>query len=199
MMVANVLAVVLSLVVFSVTGWKLRGMKFDTKRVARIGIITALTLVLYMIKIVPFPQGGGCTLLSVLPIMVLSVLYGVEEALICAIVVGLTKIVIAPPYFPMQIPLDYLGGMIAIAFTPIFGVRSKGRLAAGAIFATLLSAFFSILSGVIFFGQFAPEGMNVWVYSAIYNLSGFGVEAALSIVALLFITTRKLRLQEATE
>lgn len=199
MMVANVLAGLLSLVVFSVTGWKLRGMKFDTKRVARIGIITAMTLVLYMIKIVPFPQGGGCTLLSVLPIMVLSVMYGMEEALICAIVVGLTKIVIAPPYFPLQIPLDYLGGMIAIAFTPIFGIMSKGKLAAGAIFATLLSAFFSILSGVIFFGQFAPEGMNVWVYSAIYNLSGFGVEAALSIVALLFITTRNLRLHEVTE
>lgn len=198
-MVANVLAIGFCIIVFAYTGWKLKGMKFDSKRLARIGVVTALSLALYMIKIVPFPQGGGCTLMSVLPIMILSVLYGMEEALICAIVVGLTKIVIAPPYFPMQIPLDYIGGMIAIALTPIFGIHTRGRLVAGGIFATLLSAWFSILSGVIFFGQFAPEGMNVWVYSAIYNLSGFGVEAAMSIVGLVMITSRNLQLKEVTQ
>lgn len=198
-MVANVLAIGFCIIVFAYTGWKLKGMRFDSKRLARIGVVTALSLALYMIKIVPFPQGGGCTLMSVLPIMILSVLYGMEEALICAIVVGLTKIVIAPPYFPMQIPLDYIGGMIAIALTSIFGIHTRGRLVAGGIFATLLSAWFSILSGVIFFGQFAPEGMNVWVYSAIYNLSGFGVEAAMSIVGLVMITSRNLQLKEVTQ
>ena len=198
-MVANVLAIGFCMIVFVFTGWKLRGIKFDTKRLARIGVVTALSLALYMIKIVPFPQGGGCTLMSILPIMVLAVLYGVEEALICAIVVGLTKIVIAPPFFPLQIPLDYLAAMLAIAFTPIFGTDTKMKLIAGAIFATLLSAWFSILSGVIFFGQFAPEGMNVWVYSTIYNLSGFGVEAAMSIVALVMITSRNVQLKAVTE
>lgn len=198
-MVAIGAASVFCVGIFAYAGWKLRGMRFDSKKLARIGMFTALSLVLYMIKIVPFPQGGGCTLMSILPIMVLAVFYGMEEAFICAIAVGLTKIVIAPPYFPLQIPLDYLGGMIAIALTPMFGIESRTKLVAGGIFATILSAWFSILSGVIFFGQFAPEGMNVWVYSAIYNLSGFGVEAAMSIVALVVITLRGTRLKEATE
>jgi thiamine transporter len=131
--------------------------------------------------------------------MYLSVAYGMEEGLICALVVGLTKIVIAPPYFPLQIPLDYIAGMLAIALTPIFGTDSKGKLIAGGIFANLLSAWYSILSGVIFFGQFAPEGMNVWLYSAIYNLSGFGVEVAMSLVALVLITSRQVQLKEARE
>jgi thiamine transporter len=26
-----------------------------------------------------------------------------------------------------------------------------------------------LLSGVVFFGSYAPEGTNVWVYSAVYN------------------------------
>jgi thiamine transporter len=198
-MVANGLAVLFCLVIFVFAGWKVRGMKFDSKRLARIGLVTALSLVLYMIKIVPFPQGGGCTLMSILPIMYLSVAYGMEEGLICALVVGLTKIVIAPPYFPLQIPLDYIAGMLAIALTPIFGTDSKGKLIAGGIFANLLSAWYSILSGVIFFGQFAPEGMNVWLYSAIYNLSGFGVEVAMSLVALVLITSRQVQLKEARE
>ncbi len=198
-MAATILAFVFCGGIFAYTGLKLRGMRFDSKRLARIGMFTALSLVLYMIKIVPFPQGGGCTLMSVLPVMVLAVLYGMEEAMVCAIVVGLTKIVIAPPYFPLQIPLDYLGGMIAIALVPVFGIQTRGRLVAGGVFATLLSAWFSILSGVIFFGQFAPEGMNVWAYSAIYNLSGFGVEAAMSIAALVLITAKNNRWKEAVQ
>jgi len=198
-MAATILAFVFCGGIFAYTGLKLRGMRFDSKRLARIGMFTSLSLVLYMIKIVPFPQGGGCTLMSVLPVMVLAVLYGMEEAMICAIVVGLTKIVIAPPYFPLQIPLDYIGGMIAIALVPVFGIQTRGKLVAGGIFATLLSAWFSILSGVIFFGQFAPEGMNVWAYSAIYNLSGFGVEAAMSIAALVLITAKSNRWKEAIQ
>jgi len=31
--------------------------------------------------------------------------------------------------------------------------------------------FSHILSGVVFFGHFAPEGQNVWLYSIIYNVS----------------------------
>lgn len=198
-MAATILAFIFCGGIFTYTGFKLRGMRFDSKRLARIGMFTALSLVLYMIKIVPFPQGGGCTMMSVLPVMVLAVLYGMEEAMICAIVVGLTKIVIAPPYFPLQIPLDYIGGMIAIALVPVFGIQTRGKLVAGGIFATLLSAWFSILSGVIFFSQFAPEGMNVWVYSAVYNLSGFGVEAAMSIASLVLITAKSNRWKEAIQ
>ena len=198
-MAATIFAFVFCGGIFAYTGLKLRGIRFDSKRLARIGMFTSLSLVLYMIKIVPFPQGGGCTLMSVLPVMVLAVLYGMEEAMICAIVVGLTKIVIAPPYFPLQIPLDYIGGMIAIALVPVFGIQTRGKLVAGGIFATLLSAWFSILSGVIFFGQFAPEGMNVWAYSATYNLSGFGVEAAMSIAALVLITAKSNRWKEAIQ
>ena len=32
-----------------------------------------------------------------------------------------------------------------------------------------ISTFVSIVSGVIFFGQYAPPGMNLWIYSIIYN------------------------------
>jgi len=143
--------------------------------------------VLYLIKLVPFPQGGGCSLLSILPIMMLAVLYGKQEALLSAIVVALLKVVIAPPYFVMQLPLDYFGAMMAIAYTPMFGTNSKIKLLAGATTAALASTFFSILSGTIFFGQYAPEGMNPWLYASVYNFLGYGVEAGLSIVVLLLI------------
>ncbi len=189
-MTAKIIAVILTIAVFAFAGIKLAKFKWNTRSIARIGVVSALTIVLYMIKLVPFPQGGGCSLLSILPIMILSVVFGMEEAIICGIVVGLTKIVIAPPYFPMQIPLDYLGAMMAIGLTPMFGVDSPVKLFSGALTATVISTFFSILSGIIFFGQFAPEGMNVWLYSTLYNVTGYGVEAALSLVVLMAISAK---------
>lgn len=189
-MTAKIIAAILTLAVFAFAGIRLAKFKWTTRSIARIGVVSGLTIVLYMIKLVPFPQGGGCSLLSILPIMILSVAFGMEEAFICGIVVGLTKIVIAPPLFPMQIPLDYLGGMMAIGLTPIFGIDSPVKLFSGALTASIISIFFSILSGIIFFGQFAPKGMNVWVYSMIYNVTGYGVEAALSVVLLMTVAVK---------
>ncbi|MCH4889852.1 energy-coupled thiamine transporter ThiT [Acidaminobacter sp. JC074] len=193
-----ILATILTVAVFAFAIVKLTKFKWNTKSIARIGIVSALTIVLYSIKLVPFPQGGGCSLLSVLPIMILAVLYGMEEAFICGIIVGITKIIIAPPYFPMQIPLDYLGAMIALGLTPIFGTKNPIRLLGGALFATSISTFFSILSGIIFFGQFAPEGMSTWAYATIYNIAGYGVEVGLSIVILLIISPRLKRFEVRT-
>lgn len=165
----------------------LKDFKFTTRSLARIGVVSGVTIVLYMIKLVPFPQGGGCSLLSILPIMILAVIFGREEALLSAIVVAFLKLIVAPPFYPMQIPLDYFGAMMAVAFVTVFGRKTNLQLLAGAVFATALSAYYSILSGVIFFGQYAPEGMHPWLYSTVYNLLGYGVEAALSIIVLLVL------------
>jgi thiamine transporter len=41
-----------------------------------------------------------------------------------------------------------------------------------AVFTGGVGRFIShLLSGVIFFAQYAPEGQSIWVYSAIYNIS----------------------------
>lgn len=193
MNIAIVLSIILTGYLLIVSIKKLKGFRFDVKILARIGLIAAISIVLYMIKIVPFPQGGGFSLLSYLPIMILSSLFGIEEGVVCGIVVGALKIVIQPPFFPLQIPLDYFGAMMAIAFTPMFGTQNKLRLILGALLAGALSIFFSILSGVIFFGQFAPEGMNVWIYSIGYNLLGSGVEVLLSVVVLAIIPLKNVK------
>jgi thiamine transporter len=186
-MLAKIFANVLVVLLGGYSVFSLQGEKFGVNRLTRIGMFAALTIVLYMIKLVPFPQGGGCSLLSVLPIMILAVIAGKSEAMFCGIVVALLKLIIAPPYFLMQIPLDYFGAMMALSLTPIFGVDSKIKLFTGALFASGLSIFFSILSGVIFFGMYAPEGMNTWWYAIVYNGTGYGVEVVLSCVVLVML------------
>ncbi|WP_105614618.1 energy-coupled thiamine transporter ThiT [Vallitalea okinawensis] len=185
---AVIIAILLTSAVFFVSIRQLIGIQFNARLLTRVGLVSALTMVLYTIKLVPFPQGGGCSLLSILPIMLLAVLFGTEEALLSAIVVAFLKIIVQPPYFIMQLPLDYFGAMMAVAFVPMFGTKSKVKLGLGAGLAVTLSTCFSILSGIIFFGEFAPEGMNTWLYSIVYNVTGYGVEAALSVLVLLLLS-----------
>lgn len=188
-----ILATILTIGIFVASIKNLKGYKFNTKSMAIIGIMAAITILLNLVKLVPFPQGGGFSLLSVLPIMILSIVFGMEEALLCAIIVAALQAILKPPFFPLQLPLDYFGSMMAIAFTPMFGVLKKSRLTLGASLAGFLSVMFSVLSGVIFFGEFAPEGMNVWKYSIGYNFLGYGVEVLLSIIVLNLLPMKSLK------
>ncbi|WP_251862379.1 energy-coupled thiamine transporter ThiT [Clostridium sp. Marseille-Q2269] len=193
MNLATIIAIIVTLAILVLSVQKLRKFKFNLRVIVRIGVVAAITVVLDMIKIVPFPQGGGCSLLSVLPLMILAVLFSSEETLICTIVVSFIEIILQPPYYPMQIPLDYFGSMMSIAFITMFGIDKKSKLIFGAVVASLLSVSFNVLSGIIFFGQFAPKGMNVWVYSIIYNFSGYGVELLLSIIVLSILPLKNLK------
>lgn len=186
-MLEKVFALLMVVAMGGFTIKKLWGVDLDTRRMARVGVVSALTVMLYMIKLVPFPQGGGCSLLSVLPIMVLTIVAGVEEGLLCGIVVAFVKLIIAPPIFLMQVPLDYFGAMMALALTGIYGSKTKAKIFAGAMTASAVSICFSVMSGIIFFGQYAPEGMHTWVYSLIYNMTGYGVEAVLGSIVLVML------------
>ena len=48
-----------------------------------------------------------------------------------------------------------------------------------------------MLSGVIFFADYAPEGMSPFAYSAAYNGMYIGAEAVLTIVVLLIPAVRQ--------
>lgn len=193
MKIEIILAIVLTLALFTISIIKLKDFKFTSKSLTRIAIMAAITILLYMIKLVPFPQGGGFSLLSVLPIMILSIVFGIQEGLLCAIIVASLQAILKPPLFPLQLPLDYFGVMMTIAFTPMFGTKKKTSIILGATLAGVLSTWFSVLSGVIFFSQFAPEGMNVWKYSIGYNFLGYGVEVLLSIIVLNILPMKNLK------
>ena len=193
MKIEIILSVILSLAIFGMSIKKLKAFKVNTKGLTRIGIMAAITIVLYMIKLVPFPQGGGFSLLSVLPIMVLSITVGVEEAILCGIIVGGLKGILLPPIHPIQLPLDYFCSMMVLGFAPVFGTEKKSKIILGASLVGLISIMCSVLSGVVFFWQFAPEGMNPWTYSIGYNFLGYGIEVFLSIIVLNILPLKSLK------
>jgi thiamine transporter len=47
-----------------------------------------------------------------------------------------------------------------------------------------------VLSGIIFFGQYAPEGFNAFTWSIYYNITYLGVEGAITVAVLLIPAVR---------
>jgi len=87
---------------------------------------------------------------------------------------------------PIQALLDYPVANALIGTAGFF--RANRYLGAAA--ASLMNLFASVLSGVVFFSDYAPEGMNVWLYSFLYNASVVIPEAVICIALIYLILPR---------
>lgn len=69
---------------------------------------------------------------------------------------------------------------MALGLAGVFGNNKKYKIIYECILAVTISVSASIVSGVVFFGQFAPEGIPPIVHSLVYNISSSGVEGAIA-------------------
>ncbi|WP_300348199.1 energy-coupled thiamine transporter ThiT [Clostridium sp.] len=159
--------------------------KIKTREITMIGMSVAISYVLYMIPLIRYPQGGGITLFSMLPIMLLSLVYGRTIGVTSGLIFGLLKLLNgAFIIHPVQFILDYLLSTMALGLAGSFGINKKYKIFLGAFMASGLSTLICVISGAVFFGQYAPKGMNVWIYSLIYNVSSMGLEGLMTSVIL---------------
>ncbi|WP_373600057.1 energy-coupled thiamine transporter ThiT [Paraclostridium bifermentans] len=191
---SSVVIIIISIFLFYLYIKEMRKTKFTTKEIVTIAMFSSISFILYMIHFIKYPQGGGITLFSMLPTMLLAILYGRCAGVTGGMIFGLLKLLNGIYIVhPAQFILDYLLSTMALGLAGEFGRERKKDIVKGCLFATSLSVLVNIISGVVFFGQYAPEGMNVVVYSSIYNISSAGVEGVLAtiIIALLPINRFK--------
>ncbi|GAA0100552.1 hypothetical protein UT300012_12660 [Paraclostridium bifermentans] len=159
----------------------LKNTKFTTKTVVMIGMFSAISYILSMIEFIKYPQGGGISLFSMLPTMLLSVLFGNTVGITGGLIYGVLKLLKGVYIIhPAQFLLDYILPTMLLGLAGTFGKDKKSKVILGCLFAVVLSVSMNIISGCVFFGDYAPEGMNVFVYSFLYNVSSQGVEGLLS-------------------
>ncbi|MDU3335311.1 energy-coupled thiamine transporter ThiT [Paraclostridium bifermentans] len=159
----------------------LKNTKFTTKTVVMIGMFSAISYILSMIEFIKYPQGGGISLFSMLPTMLLSVLFGNTVGITGGLIYGVLKLLKGVYIIhPAQFLLDYILPTMLLGLAGSFGKEKKSKVILGCLFAVVLSVSMNIISGCVFFGDYAPEGMNVFVYSFLYNVSSQGVEGLLS-------------------
>ncbi|HEY3364534.1 MAG TPA: energy-coupled thiamine transporter ThiT [Symbiobacteriaceae bacterium] len=134
-------------------------------------IMVALAAVLSFIIILKMPQGGEISAGSMIPIILLALRRGPVWGIIGGVLLSFVRIAIVPSgfYTPVQFLIDY---PIAFGLLGLAGlVKAKLDQTAALLGSLALVGRFlaHLVSGVVFFGTYAPAGQNVWVYSAIYN------------------------------
>lgn len=161
----------------------LKNTKINAKIIVTIGMFSAISYILSMIEFIKYPQGGGISLFSMLPTMLLSVLCGNTIGITGGLVYGLLKLLNgAYIIHPAQFLLDYILPTMLLGVAGTFGKENKLKVILGCLFALVLSVSMNVISGCVFFGDYAPEGMNVFIYSFLYNVSSLGVEGLLSTI-----------------
>ena len=189
---SSVVIIIISLVLLFMYAKDINKKKFSTKEIVMIAMFSAISFILYMIQFIRYPQGGGITLFSMLPTMLLAILYGREAGLTGGLIFGLLKLLNgAYVVHPAQFLLDYILSNMALGLAGEFGREKKSDMFKGCLFASSLSVLISIISGVVYFGQYAPEGMNIVLYSCIYNISSAGVEGLLSSIILVLLPIKR--------
>jgi thiamine transporter len=160
---------------------------FDTRVLAEIAISVALAYVLNLIILYNLPQGGSITLGSMVPILILALRRGPNVGVFAGTVFGLVQLVLGGYWFSLaQVILDY---PIAFAVLGIAGFFKKQPLVGVAV-SIFLRFVVHFVSGVIFFGQWAPPELGPYVYSAIYNGSYLVPELIISSILIYMLLKR---------
>ena len=180
---ATVIAVIVVLLLLIMIGGK-NEKKTDVRALTVSALMIALATVLGQIKVFEMPQGGAVTLFSILPIAVCGYLLGTRRGVMAGFCVGLINLIFGPYVIhPVQLLMDYPIAFGAVGLAGLTRNSSNG-LTKGYIIGIIARYICAVMSGVIFFGEYAPEGFNAWTWSLWYNLTYLAAEGILTLIVI---------------
>ena len=149
-------------------------------------MMIALAAVLSMVKVWNMPWGGSVTLFSMLPIILLSVKFGIRQGLFVSFVYSAVQLLfgiifdgllgwgLTPVMLISCIFLDYIIAFSALGIAGIFRNKGTGGIIGGTILAVGIRFISHISSGVFVFASAGKlwegfETQNTLLYSLVYN------------------------------
>ena len=172
----------------------------NIKRLCVSAIMIALATVLSLIKIYTLPLGGSITLLSMLPIVFISVSYGVGWGFFSAFVYSLIQFFLdlaavaswglTPAIFVGCIAFDYILAFTALGIAGIFSKKGVWGATLGTCLALFLRFFSHFLSGVILFRSYEMFN-SPFLWSLAYNGSFMLPEMIFTAVGVFFLFKNK--------
>lgn len=156
-------------------------------------LLMALSVVLSMVKVFEFPQGGAITAAGMVPVAMIALRHGSKWGLGAAFTYSLLQMALGfvpPPAadfvsFLLVILLDYVLAFTGLGLSWIVGApfRKHRDLSVGmGVFGVCMLRYLcSFLSGILIWGEYAPVGTPVWIYSLSYNGAYMIPEAILSV------------------
>ena len=165
--------------------------KTNTKTMVVSALLVGLSIVLTRITIYSLPQGGSVSLFGMLPIVICAYFFGTRRAVMCGMCVGMIDLIFKPfVIHPIQLLLDYPLAFGAIGFAGLIFMAKKDGLIPAYLFGVLCRYICAVISGVVFFGAYAPEGFSALTWSLWYNVLYLAIEAAGTVVLLLIPSVR---------
>ena len=174
-------------------------------------VMLALAFALSCAKLFEMPMGGSVTIASMLPIMLISVKYGVGTGLATSGLYAFTQLMQAfasANVFPycetgkalvICILFDYI---VPFTLLGLAGIFHKMRLTknteiniyVGIIGVVVLRFLCHFITGVVIWDQWAPDGMGKYLYSFLYNGGFLSIDFIICIVcAVLMFRKAELR------
>lgn len=174
----SVITLVGILIIFFVF-MKVKKVKFTSKLLSHIALAVAMAVVLSFVKLFNLPFGGSVNLAAMLPIILISLIYGPIIGIFTGFVYSLLNFVIGPAYIlhPIQVLFDYTLPFMAVGISGFF---KKNKYLA--VFSAYLGMFiFNYIAGVVFWGSYAADwSMTPMIYSLVYNGSYNGANCLIS-------------------
>lgn len=176
---------------------KMTNKKNNLKKLTLCAIFVALATVLSFIKIYNLPLGGSITLLSMLPIILISKFLGLKWGLTSAflysliqlgqgVIDGLFAWGLTPLSLIGTIFLDYILAFSVLGLVGITKNKSTFVTVSATALVLIIRFLLHFLSGVIIFDIWC-EWDSVWLYSLCYNGSFMLPELIFTVVGVAII------------
>ena len=152
-----------------------------TTALTECSVMLALSVVLSFVQIWKMPMGGEVTLLSMLPVCLISAKYGLKQGLSTALLFGIFHLfrgiaggevfVYCATAFAVVVcvAFDYIVPFASLGLAGIFRKKGTPGVCAGIVLSVFLRFVCHFITGVVIWAQFAPEGQGKFIYSLLYN------------------------------
>ena len=174
------------------------------KIVTECAMMVALAFALSCAQLFKMPLGGSVTVASMLPIMLIGVKYGNPIGLSCAFVYSLlqcAQALVESNVFPycetsttlvVCVLFDYLVPFTILGFSGIFRKHpifksDDGNIVLGMSLVVLVRFICHFITGVVIWGQWAPDGMGKFIYSFLYNGTYLSLDFIICILITVYI------------
>lgn len=171
-----------------------------------VAIFTALALVLDIIPFLKFKvwANGGSISFAMIPIFIVAFRWGIKGGLLSGLLWGLLKIAFGGIILTLhQGFVEYGLAFTVLGFAGVFSVPlqqaiREGKMKLGfmyVMFGVLLGASLRYLAhvyaGIVFWGEFTPDGWPVVTWSVVYNGSYMLPSFILCTIAVFFLFSKQ--------
>ena len=179
----------LGVLIFILAFMRIRNVHLDIHLLINTALMVGVAIILHQMRLFHMPQGGSVTLGGMVPLLLLAYRYGPGVGALGGFVFGCLNIM-QDPYIvhPVQVLFDYPLPYMAMGLAGAF----RHRLYLGTAIAFLARMACHVLSGVVFFASFAPEGQSPLVYSLVFNGTYLVPECIICLIILRFLPIQRL-------